>query len=130
MSRKTYVAVCEGCGVSYEKVDIPRNRRRTKCRPCSLPRGAAHHSYNGGLVQDSDGRWRIIGRDGSRPYYYRAVMEAHLGRPLLPDEDIHHMNHDVTDDRIENLMVLDRRSHGVIHGFQSGAVRRARKAAA
>jgi len=50
----------------------------------------------------------IIHDDGSRQTksYPRLLMEQHLGRELLPEETVDHINNDFTDDRIENLQLL------------------------
>jgi hypothetical protein len=39
------------------------------------------------------------------------VMEEHIGRYLLPNEEVHHKNNIVTDDRIENLVLTTHNEH-------------------
>jgi hypothetical protein len=46
---------------------------------------------------------------------HRAVMSAHLGRPLRRDEHVHHINGDPSDNRVENLRVLSAGDHSRLH---------------
>jgi len=60
-----------------------------------------------GLWQVNGGGYRtktmIVNGRSTRVYEHRVVMEQVLGRPLLPDENVHHINGDRLDNRRENL---------------------------
>lgn len=61
-----------------------------------------------------DGRKHVVHYDGETrrtQSYPRYLMEQHLGRELLEDETVDHINGDFTDDRIENFQLLSRAEH-------------------
>jgi hypothetical protein len=53
---------------------------------------------------------------------HRLVMEAHLGRILLPTEVVHHINGEPSDNRIENLMLFSCSGEHIRH---HGRIRKA-----
>lgn len=70
------------------------------CRRCS--KGKNNACWKGGYIS-SDG-YRVIRHiPGKTILEHRYVMEQHLGRKLLADETVHHLNGVRTDNRIENL---------------------------
>jgi hypothetical protein len=113
---------CDHCGKDFEvlRSELARNGHRFCSQACcgSAFSGARGTRYRGGLYQTA-GRWYIKCRDGADVAYYRAVMEAALGRALLPDEHVHHINGDPSDDRQENLMVLSCSEHMRLHRQQA-----------
>lgn len=46
------------------------------------------------------------------------VMEAHIGRPILPTEVVHHINRVRDDNRLENLQLLTTTEHYKLHAAE------------
>lgn len=72
-----------------------------------------YHTARRGLSPNT--RTKLITVDGKKVRAHRHIMEQHLGRKLLPTEQVHHKNGDPFDNRIENLEVLDAAAHMRLH---------------
>lgn len=51
-------------------------------------------------------------------YEHRYVMEQVLGRTLKGNEVVHHLNHERSDNRVSNLVVLTRAEHAYWHQIE------------
>lgn len=67
-------------------------------------------------IEDRYGRCYVRCRGGrTKTAFSRIVVEGMLGRELRPDEHVHHVNGDKTDDRAENLQVISISEHTRLH---------------
>lgn len=84
------------------------------CRPCSKKGernpaygkyGTDHHLYKGGYVHKPSG-YKFISVKGKKVYEHRHVMEVHLGRKLMTNEIVHHIDGDRLNNNINNLKLF------------------------
>ena len=90
-------------------------------RPKGSWHGAANPNWKGGIRTNADGRVFILKPEHPNArqtgYVRRSVLvvSEHLQRPIAPNEVVHHINGQVSDDRLENLILLTRAIHTSHH---------------
>lgn len=111
-NRKLADRPCEACGETFHP---PRTRSRFCSRPCAWSKNGGHNKKPESWWVDRRGY--IVGRiwlpDGTRVEYrqHRFIMEGILGRPLLPTEDVHHVDGNRQNNDPKNLLVIDHGRH-------------------
>jgi len=122
------VVVCDYCGKEFNKKPGDITEHNYCCRDCQLKDIGR---LNLGSVRSEETKVKIseshIGdknpayRDGRSYYKLRGkkvhiqIAEEMLGRPLLPDEVVHHIDLDRHNNDPSNLMVMTRSEHARLH---------------
>jgi len=94
--------------------NTPRQREAVRAAG-KLRVGELNPNWKGGKAWVDHKGYHRVRRDGRYILEHRWVMEKHLKRRLSPGEDVHHINGNKTDNRVENLAVLSRTDHMKLH---------------
>ena len=109
--------ICKTCGkVFYQYPSRTRQGVRYCSRACAgiAERGEANPNYVRGYQLNSWG-YKMVTHNGKKVYEHRLVMEQHLGRSLLPGEEVHHKDGNKLNNSIENLEILSMIEHKKKH---------------
>ena len=124
--------VCPDCGKGRYIIRCKLNLAQFtgRCQHCNALwnhprtlRGSNHHKWNGGKTS-SRGYVYVVSeghpartKQGKYVKRARLALEKELGRYLMPNYVVHHINGIRGDDRPENLLELSKSDHTKLHNY-------------
>lgn len=129
--------VCNNCGNKFHFNLYKRTKKRKYCsRSCANKASADDLSkkrtgkgnpmygkkpwnYQGGRKNNIED-YKSIGRteNGGRIFEHRKIIEDHIGRKLNKNEVVHHVDGNVENNSIDNLEVMTRAEHTLLHNTE------------
>ncbi len=83
-------------------------------------KGTSYSILKASHVWTKKGGYKIFQTQRTKIAVHRLLLGNHLGRPLRTDEIVHHITGIKSDNRIENLQIMNRSDHAKIH-FPQGS---------
>lgn len=99
--------------------NLDRSKTMTGIKKSFTVKGEKHHSWKGGRVINTGG-YIDIRVDGRYLLEHRLIMEKHLGRKLVKGEEVHHINHNKQDNRLDNLMLFSNHAEHIAYEHKNG----------
>lgn len=124
---KLHPELCKPNSGSFKKGTIPYS----KLHPEIMPRGKNHPRWKEGRTINDQGYILIYSPNhpfcDNKNYVreHRLIMEKHLGRYLKPEEVVHHINDNPSDNRIKNLKLFTKGEHQRFHLLRHSSLRNA-----
>jgi len=102
-----YEAPCAACGTKVRR-HASRRPQRTYCSRACHNRDRRRAQRKGGYVLIFVGKGEPGATKSGHVFEHRLVMQELLGRPLMPEENVHHKNGVRDDNRPDNLELWTR----------------------
>lgn len=108
MKRSDFGGRCQACAARDTRAAV-RETMRQRRRPSRQRHSTGYFVLSAMAVDDDDlPMFRAMQDKSARILEHRWVMAKHLGRPLFKHENVHHLNGDRGDNRLENLELWER----------------------
>ena len=114
-ARRTAISLGQIKSRKGEKRSPHSQETKEHMRTAALKRWS---SVRAGVSKKKNGYLVVTCGENKHKPVHVVIMEEHIGRKLLPNECVHHINHDRSDNRIENLRLMTRSEHSKLHSLE------------
>lgn len=120
---KGHKHICKQCGKEYRANHKESSFCSKKCQ-YQFFSGSNSHLYAGGTWISVGGYEQKYNNSKAKKSHYdtthRKLVEDYIGKKLPFNEQVHHINEDKLDNRLDNLAILTCSEHASIHHYLRG----------